>query len=83
MNSIGVDVECDLELLPRDAAQWFLCWLETNGAIVTLNAQQGLHVDLNGIAGLDFENADRLSRQALWLREELRTLLIDRQATRH
>jgi hypothetical protein len=50
---------------------------------VTLNAQQGLPVDLNGIVGLDFENADRLSHHALWLREELRTLLIDRQATRH
>jgi hypothetical protein len=50
---------------------------------VTLNALQGVHVDLNGIAGRDFENAGRLSRQALWLRQELRTLLIDRQATRH
>jgi|RhiMethySRZTD1v2_1073278.scaffolds.fasta_scaffold2191200_1 hypothetical protein len=28
--------------------------------------------------GTDFENVDRLSRHALWLREELRTLLIDR-----
>ena len=83
MTSHLVEADADFELLPSDAAAWLLTWLEHHGALVGLTEEHYLRVNLDGLRHLDAAGAERLSRNVLQLRNELRQLLLDRGAVVH
>ena len=61
---------------PRDEASRLLTWLQANGAIVEINADGNLWVDLNPVACItNWEAADAVSTSVLALREEIKALL--------
>lgn len=69
-----------ITIAPEEAASFLLAWLDQNGAIVRLGAEQQVRVDLDPVADMTAAKADRLSRLILSVRNELRDLLIARNA---
>ena len=60
---------------PAIAAAQLLEFLETNGAILHINAHGHLHTDLNPMRDMNHDKADKLSRAVLALGPEIKALL--------
>jgi hypothetical protein len=77
------DVDPDEEIVIESAevAPMLLMWLEQSGAILRLDAEQRLRVDLDQLPDMDQARAARLAQLILSVRDEIRALLIARNGT--
>lgn len=67
------------QMMPSDAAACFLSWLESRGALVTLNADQTFRVDLDGVSDFGNLSPDVCANVVLSLRDEIRQILLARR----
>ena len=62
-------------IMPAEAAALLVASLERRGAVFVLDDEGYLRADLNGIPGLDYKRAERLSHAILSLHDDIKAML--------